>query len=780
MNVEQMLIIYLHFIVAVFRSSSDAHVYCTVKGVTYTCTNISKADFPHVLPAKIQHVTILGRHNHDISLTSGRFKHETWKNVSELSIREFNNVQSIEKEFLYGLVNLKVLSISACPDLLNIDSDVFNYTPDIEALHLDENYNLNLSKVEATLTDRLNKLKYLSLIGIHATRTRVVLGERFSKALQSKNLTGLIISRVKLLYIEHYSVLETLTTIKYLNISYTSILVAANINWMHNLRARNAFELLDLTGCPTLAQYGMKMVVSNLKRNVFQNVTYMFMQSNTYYSNQIKIHLRYINEHNMTSSLKIWDLSQNNIIIVNITLVGAYYFYVLEGLNLASNNMEYISPYFLSSLPSLRIIDLSNNQLRIMQTNNDFPYIFSKNKYLEIIYLRNNKLSVLPSTLFSSNTKLRILDLSENELAHFNVDLRNALDLRLADLRKNRLNILPAVFLEQVEQIFRHQPTANTPEATTTNILLSQLRDKNLIADKYNYGYNVSKIVRLAEKHSVIPQHLMINILENPILCDCDTFDFVKWFIFTDIVIFNRTNVRCSYCNKEEFINIETYEMIRENCQLPYMIGLVTGSILAVAVCICTFTAIIIIWNKKAKQNQGLENIRREILHDNINFKYVAFLSYCSQDEHIVDEHILPSLDRILKEKLKTEKDLVCTGADSFVPGMLIIDEIHRCINESLVVIPVITPAFLKSKWSLKECVDALEKQRPVVVLMKQNTNTDDTVATWSDNEGQFRIRPSWNSICEAIIHRAPETLRNYRRQNTNTPNELIPLVDIT
>ncbi|KAL3888320.1 hypothetical protein ACJMK2_000690 [Sinanodonta woodiana] len=793
MDVEKLLILSLPFIVDIFRSSSDAHVVCTVNGISYTCTNISiNTYFPLVLPENIQQVTIDGSNTAELSLTSGLFKHESWTNVSELSILEFSNAKFIERDFLDGLEKLKFLSISACPALMTIDPDAFQYTPDIEALHLDENYNLKLSQVEATLTGRLNKLKYLSLIGIQATKTRVVLGERFSKALHSKNLTNLIISRVKLLYIEHDSVLKTLAALKYLNLSFSSILLATNIQFTHTGIVSNRLELLDLTGCPMIVQYGLKKRDAIITRSILENIPYLFLQSITYYSNQLKINVRLINEHNITSSLKIWDFSQNNIIILNITFAGAYYLNALEALNLASNNMEYISPSFLSNLPSIKILDLSNNQLHIMQTSQDFPNIFSKNKDLEIIYLKNNKLSVVPSTLFSSNTKLRVIDLSDNELVYFNVELRNALDLRLTDLRNNHLKTLPAVFLEQVEQIFRHQPTANTQEATKTNILLRQLRDKNLIADKYNYGYKASKIVQLAEKHSVIPQHLMINILDNPIVCDCDTLDFVKWVIVTDIVISNRTNARCSYGNKEEFLNKETHEMIKENCRLLYMIGLVTGSLVAVVLCIFTFTAIIILWHKWTQQNQGLENLRREILQDNINFKYVVFLSYCSQDVHIVDEHILPSLNRILKEKLNTEKDLVCTGADSFVPGMLIIDEIHRCINESLVVIPVITPAFLRSRWSLKECVDALEKQRPVVVLMKQNTNTNDTVgaikqlianytrATWSDNEGQFLIHPSWYFVGEAIIRRASETFINYRSQSVNTPNELIPLVNRT
>ncbi|KAL3888964.1 hypothetical protein ACJMK2_001323 [Sinanodonta woodiana] len=499
MDMDKFLILFLYFVVFVFLSSSDAHVSCIVKGITYTCTNISsKADSPLVLPANIQQVTILGSNNHELSLTSGLFKHETWTNVSELSILEFSN----EKDFLDGLGKLTLLSVSACPELESIDPDVFHSTPDIEALHLDENYNLRLSQVEATLTGRLSKLKYLSLIGIQATKTRVVLGETFPKALRAKNLTNLNASRVKILYIEHDSVLETLATLKYLNLSYSPIVIADNVKAADMTgMSNNTFELLDLTGSPIIVPYRIEKWDETITRNKLPNILYLFAHGITYYSYQFRIHVRYINEHDLISSLKILDVSQNNIIILNITFDGAYYLHALEALNLANNNMEYISPSFLSNLPSLKILDLSNNQLHTMQTNHDFPNIFSKNKDLEIIFLRNNKLSVVPSKLFSSNTKLRIIDLSENEIAFFNVDLRNALDLKLTDLRNNRLKTLPAALLEQLEHIVRHQPTANTKEASMTNLLLRQLRDKKLIADKYSYGYNASRIVQLAEKH---------------------------------------------------------------------------------------------------------------------------------------------------------------------------------------------------------------------------------------------------------------------------------------
>ncbi|KAK3609552.1 hypothetical protein CHS0354_019563 [Potamilus streckersoni] len=780
----------INLILVVILHTSEANVTCTVNDISYICKNIAKeTDFPLSLPANIRKVTLFGTDALDRSFPNGLFRSQTWANISELSILEFTDVDFVEKDFLVGLEKLIFLSISSCPDLEHIDPDVFHSTPDLEALYLDGNSYLKIYAVEAALNGKLGKLKYLSLIGIQATQRHVVLGENFTKALSTKNLTYLDISGVKTILVEQVAVVEeVLSNVKYLNVSDSTLLASYGVQIQIDSLLRNV-ELVDITSCKSLGQYAVESRDSIISRASFPNVKYLFAQHIAEPNIQVRLNAIFTFENYVLQDLKMLDLSNNNIIYVNLTFFGIFKSPSFEILNLANNNMEYISPSFLCSFPSLKLLDLSNNQLHKMQTMENFSYTFSYNKNLEILFLRNNSLSALPLNLFSSNTKLRIIDLSENELTYINIDLHNTWHLRLIDLRKNRIKRLPAAFLRQLDQIFLHQGSQREEKTSNANILLNQFQDKRLIAEKYRYGYNASESTKLEEKQGIIPQYLMLNVLENPLVCDCESLDFVEWILFANISIVNRTTLTCEYQNNEELLSNEFVEMVRENCRFAHILGIGIGSLAAIMISIIAFGIMIHLRRRKAHHHQNFTILKREILHDNTHFNFVVFLSYCSQDSHIVDDFILPSLNKFIKKTFNTQKDLVCTGADSFVPGMLIIEEIHRCINESLVIVPVITPAFLESRWSLKECVDAIERHRKVVVLMKEHTDISGTIgtikhliaqytrATWSYNEGHFVMRPSWNTICDGIIQTASEAFRNHRRQNCNATIELVSLV---
>ncbi|KAK3598718.1 hypothetical protein CHS0354_003279 [Potamilus streckersoni] len=405
-----------------------------------------------------------------------------------------------------------------------------------------------------------------------------------------------------------------------------------------------------------------------------------------------------------------------------------------------------------------------------MQDMDDFSYMFSLNKDLEIIFLQHNHLTVVPSKFFSSNKKLRLIDLSENELTYFNIDLHNTEYLKVINLRKNRLKSLPASFLKQFEQPLWKQDNISNKGTSMTNLLLKQFQDVNLLRKRYNYGYNASEDTQSEESHSIIPQYVLINILENQILCDCDTIVFMKWVIFTNIDIVNRTALACKYGNNEKLLNKELFQIVKENCYLATTVGIGVASSVAIIISIFAFAITIRLRRKSVRHNQDLENLKREILQESTEFRFVVFLSYCSQDSQIVDENILPFLKMYLREKFNTERDLVCTGAD--------------------IVVPVITPAFLQSRWSQEECVAAVDKHKQVVILIKQHTDTSMAIDTiqnligqytrgmWSDNEGHFVIRPSWNTIYEGIIRGASESFRRYRRQNLITPTEEHSLVE--
>ncbi|KAL3888603.1 hypothetical protein ACJMK2_000968 [Sinanodonta woodiana] len=783
------IVFFVSFTASILVPIVGASVTCTVKFSSYICKNIAnKTDFPISLPENIRKVTLFGTNKLDRSFPNGLFRNPTWANVSELSILEFSMIDFIEEEFLAGLINLKFLSISSCPELKEIDPDVFHSTPDLVALHLDGNLFLKLPVVEQALNGKLDKLKYLSLIGIEAIGRRVVLGERFTEAIGTKNLTYLDMSRVRAIIVEHAAVQQILSNVKYVNVSFSKLLTADGIQ-LKDSYFRN-IEFLDLTSSTSIGQYSFLLEDLNVSRVLCEKIKYLFAQQLTDPHFPVRLNATYTFENDVLRSLKVLDLSQNNIVVLNITFSGSFDFSALQTLNLSSNNLEYISPCLLSSFPSLKILDLSNNQLHKMQNMDDFSYLFSGNKDLEIIYLNKNYLSVVPSNLFSSNIKLREIDLSDNKLTDFNIYLNNTWDLTLIDLGNNKLKSLPAAFLGQLEQIYLHQTTAERHEALLKSILLNQLQNKNLISEKYKYGYNSSDTFLRKKVLDITPPNVMLNILENRLICDCETLDFVKWIVYTEIGIVNRLILTCKYDTEEALLNNAVMESVRDNCRIAHMLGIAIPSSVVLVVSIFALGIAIHFKRRKARLIHEFEILKREMLDDNTQFNFVVFLSYCSQDYHVVDNFILPSLNECLKKAFNTRKDLVCTGADNFVPGMRIIDEIHRCITESLVIVPVITAAFLRSRWSLRECVDAIARHRQVVVLMEQHTDTSGTIATirhligqytrasWSYNEGQFAIRPSWNTICAGVIQTAIESFRNRRNIHGNDAMELEHLVE--
>ncbi|KAL3888294.1 hypothetical protein ACJMK2_000665 [Sinanodonta woodiana] len=240
-------IMYLSIVLIVVLICEANSAY-TVNGINYICSNIAtRSDFPLVLPRNIQKVTLMGTHGLDEAFPNGLFSHKTWANVSELSILKFTNIDIIEKGFLHGLEELKVISISACTDLRVIDQDIFYSTPNIEELHLDRNTRLNLSRVEAALIYKLSNLRYLSLTGIQAMERHLVLGDNFVKALHAKNLSCLDISGNNVIIVENAVVQDVLPNLKYLNLSHFQIIAPGGVDNMARSLLKT-IELVDLTG----------------------------------------------------------------------------------------------------------------------------------------------------------------------------------------------------------------------------------------------------------------------------------------------------------------------------------------------------------------------------------------------------------------------------------------------------------------------------------------------------------------------------------------------------
>ncbi len=105
----------------------------------------------------------------------------------------------------------------------------------------------------------------------------------------------------------------------------------------------------------------------------------------------------------------------------------------------------------LSDAPSLRVFNNRGNRLHMENdTNAEF---FSNNHELEQLFLSDNGLSAIPSKEFSHLTKLKVLDLSHNQLTKVSFALPTSGRLRSLKLNNNALQTLPVNMRQQLDEI---------------------------------------------------------------------------------------------------------------------------------------------------------------------------------------------------------------------------------------------------------------------------------------------------------------------------------------
>ncbi|XP_061109557.1 trophoblast glycoprotein b [Conger conger] len=163
--------------------------------------------------------------------------------------------------------------------------------------------------------------------------------------------------------------------------------------------------------------------------------------------------------------VKVLSLSGNNISQLSVDSFTDL-LTQLTDLHLTGNKIEQVEPNSFTNLPSLRLLDLSNNRLHSFSSeaflvNNSLQelnlsrslYDYSYNEIssllqngtpgLSVLDLSNNNLLYLPENIFSNSGNLSRLNLRNNSLVSFrNGTLKNVRLLSL-DLRENSLKELP-------------------------------------------------------------------------------------------------------------------------------------------------------------------------------------------------------------------------------------------------------------------------------------------------------------------------------------------------
>ena len=174
--------------------------------------------------------------------------------------------------------------------------------------------------------------------------------------------------------------------------------------------------------------------------------------------------------------LRILDLSSNEITSLDSNCLPAS----LQELRLQKNFIRFIAPDVFSN-SSIKIIDMSNNQI------NHLPSQLLHNVPLQELHLANNTLSSLPSNVLDGQKQLELLDLSGNLLSSSVLTpslTRDMFSLLEIDLSNNLIEEISQDFLATFPNLQVLKLAANKVSALNMSPSLFQLRELDLSSNR--------------------------------------------------------------------------------------------------------------------------------------------------------------------------------------------------------------------------------------------------------------------------------------------------------
>ncbi|KAI8770844.1 toll receptor 13 [Biomphalaria glabrata] len=378
---------------------------------------------------------------------------------------------------------------------------------------------------------------------------------------------------------------------------------------------------------------------------------------------------------NETNSLESLILTNNYLPTLQGPIKGLT---KLKKLFVSNCNVDEIDEEMFQYLDELQELRLRNNQLNNFISKTRKP-VFQYLKQLKILDLTNNALTVVQSSIFEELGSLEIIDLSRNNMRHFNLSLTNMSSLNFLNLSHTQLSSL------SVE--------------TRQNIDL------------------------LLTNHSV-----RVDMSRNPIRCECDNVDFLKWMVSSRAFDVNLTDYMCQYKDTSTIVIKDAYEetlvYLAVRCADNSTLFLV---VLSVTLCMVSFVVAAVVYRFRWRlrylyyaaylvvKGKRKDNLEAEL------FRYDVFISYASEDEEFILGKLLPEFD---------SRDLrVLVHGRDFAVGEFIASNIVTAVKESRKTLVVLTRNLLNSTWCNFELqmanMESVHTGRPVLLfLIKESIPT--------------------------------------------------------
>ncbi|XP_060553769.1 toll-like receptor 4 [Ruditapes philippinarum] len=401
------------------------------------------------------------------------------------------------------------------------------------------------------------------------------------------------------------------------------------------------------------------------------------LKINRILSRSVQVNGSFINLSKCQINTQSLQIRSNHLHYLNVTILWPKNTPLIN-VDLSSNDIEYLSPSFLGSATSLEILNLSDNQLHLMDSLIEFRYLFTKHKKLRHLDISRNSIKLLPLTIFSYNLHLTTLDLSHNKLTSISFNLKNLLQLQFLNLRNNEIYHIDGKELNSLNAF-------------------------------------------VAESSS---QPRVIYFEHNRFICNCKSSRFIKWLHV--YMTNNYTQIlTCSLNDKDDVliddavIKEAEFSCIRSKVIIASVLTVVS-IITLVSLAIC----FIIYKRRKQERMRKRGYFITNFKLGNVPEKYLCFVSYSSEDYKADIRQVTARTKESLQELIQTSKEVLCVIDEHVNLGFPIVDEIMRCIKESCVGLFFVTTNFCQSQWCEMELRETYELNKPIILIFKEEIDT--------------------------------------------------------
>ena len=569
-------------------------------------------EFPAFIPSEVTDVELFEIES--TQYVDGVFCKTSWNNVRQLTMVCLNGCHgyfTMENDTFRCLQNIESITLSF--DFLNdFDIRTFYGLPNVTSLYLNGCVRICTPALETAFSDSnvLPMLSELSLHGVGSGRCLVQLNQTFVDLLGVRYLQTLRLTSSFIVF-NHPNfkpLCDTLTAIYLTN---------STIDWASKVDLNQhcpSLQLVDLSGAH-FPRTGILPFAIN-----FTNVNYFYNFSNlgSFVTNVENLYINYLLSKDYTiffqnssilfsgrNKFRNIELCGYNFIKFDLTIRFKYNH--LRRIALAYNNMASISGKVFQNHELLEEIDLSNNRLAHSSSfKQTFQQLFRKNKLLNKIDISNNELTYVPSDTFESNTLLSSLYLSGNAFKQIMFDVESLLYLTLLEMQNNSIIHLDAISRNALDALHRLQ----------------------------KFQHNTAKENRT----------IQVDLRGNPFSCVCDSLDFIKWFVNSPLFI-DKHQYTCQTNGHSFSMTENVIRAAEEDCERPirHRRTIILASVVPSVMLMCAVGIIVVVVKQRRKRffRQRFDDRVRLLQDDCVEFRFLVFLSFSSEDDQFVMKNVL-------------------------------------------------------------------------------------------------------------------------------------------